>query len=79
MCLPAEHYHENIAHGRECQQTGFGERIWFEFSIFESADLILVILVVTVQDGQVQVGRSLGKMGISVVRLEDVYSNSLDL
>lgn len=70
--VPVEHNHQDTARGRERLKTGLGEAVGLQLPVLERPDQVLLLLNVTVQDGQVQITRSLVHVGVFVVGLEDI-------
>lgn len=50
---PVQHDHEHIAHGGESLETRLRVAVRLELAILESTNLILIVLVITIEDGQV--------------------------
>lgn len=65
-----EHDQHSTTRGRKGQKTLLCEAIWLNFAVLESPYLILVILSITVQNGEIDVRRSLRNGVIMVISLE---------
>lgn len=53
---PVEHDEENAYARRKAEETLFGEAIRFDFSKLERAHGILLVLIASVEWGQIQIG-----------------------
>lgn len=73
---PVKHNHQHTAGGRESLKPRFAERVGLQLSILEGSNRVLGLLIITVQDRQVKIGRSLVYIWVLVVGLEDIFSQS---
>lgn len=53
--VPVEHNHQDTARGRERLKTGLGEAVGLQLSVLEGPDQVLLLLDITVQDGEVEI------------------------
>ena len=74
-----QHDQQHTASRREGLKTGLGEGVGLQFTILVGSDQVLLLLDVTVQNGKVQIGRSLVDAGVAVVGLEDICCKSAPL
>jgi hypothetical protein len=58
--------------GRESQETGFVEAIWFEETVLERSDRVLLFLVVAVERGEIQVGGRLVDCAVCGICVEEI-------
>ena len=68
-----QHDQQHTACRGERLKTGLGEGVGLQFTILVGSDQVLLLLDVTVQNGKVQIGRSLVDAGVAVVGLENIW------
>ena len=72
-----QHNQQDTAGSRKGLQTTLGEAIGLQLSVLAGTNQILLLLDITVQDGQVQVSGGLVQVLLAVVGLEDIYRTSI--
>lgn len=72
-----QHNQQDTAGSRKGLQTTLGEAIGLQLSVLVGTNQILLLLDITVQDGQVKVSGGLVQVLLAVVGLEDIYGTSI--
>jgi hypothetical protein len=67
-----EHDQENTASSRKGLQTTLGEAVGLQLSVLVGTDEILLLLDITVENGEVQVGGGLVQVLLTVIGLENI-------
>jgi hypothetical protein len=71
-----EHNQENTASSRKSRKTTLGEGIRLQLTALVGTDQVLLLLDITIQNGEIEVSRGLVQVLLAVVGLENVYVNN---